>query len=202
MSSALKVVNIYHLSVWQKYCITLCCWASLPTPTSRAMGVMAWNWPRWEYLYQVQMLRVRALVFQRAAASCLVAKWCLTLVSLPARLLCPRDFPGKNTRMGCHFLLQGNLPNLGVEPGSPALACGFFATESPGKPFSECWLLIFTSTPLKLAQLAPPSRKGPPCLQEAPPLLPGGFSSREWQWSRRMGVAEGLTVKGLDKDSS
>ena len=23
------------------------------------------------------------------------------------RLLCPRDFPGKNTRVGCHFLLQG-----------------------------------------------------------------------------------------------
>ena len=26
---------------------------------------------------------------------------------LPTRLLCPWDFPGKNTRVGCHFLLQG-----------------------------------------------------------------------------------------------
>ena len=25
----------------------------------------------------------------------------------PTRLLCPRDSPGKNTRVGCHFLLQG-----------------------------------------------------------------------------------------------
>ena len=25
----------------------------------------------------------------------------------PTRLLCPWDFPGKNTGMGCHFLLQG-----------------------------------------------------------------------------------------------
>ena len=25
----------------------------------------------------------------------------------PARLLCPWNFPGKNTRVGCHFLLQG-----------------------------------------------------------------------------------------------
>ena len=25
----------------------------------------------------------------------------------PARLLCPQNFPGKNTRVGCHFLLQG-----------------------------------------------------------------------------------------------
>ena len=26
---------------------------------------------------------------------------------LPIRLLCPRNFPGKNTGVGCHFLLQG-----------------------------------------------------------------------------------------------
>ena len=28
----------------------------------------------------------------------------------PTRLLCPWDFPGKNTRVGCHFLLQGIFP--------------------------------------------------------------------------------------------
>ena len=27
-----------------------------------------------------------------------------------ARLLCPWDFPGKNTGVGCHFLLQGIFP--------------------------------------------------------------------------------------------
>ena len=25
-------------------------------------------------------------------------------------LLCPWDFPGKNTEVGCHFLLQGIFP--------------------------------------------------------------------------------------------
>ena len=30
----------------------------------------------------------------------------------PARLLCPWDFPGKNTGVGCHFLLQGS--NVGL----------------------------------------------------------------------------------------
>ena len=30
--------------------------------------------------------------------------------------------------------LQGNLPNPGIEPAYPALASGFFTTESPGKP--------------------------------------------------------------------
>ena len=35
----------------------------------------------------------------------------------PARLLCPWDCPGKNTGVGCHFLLQGILPNQGLIPG-------------------------------------------------------------------------------------
>ena len=32
----------------------------------------------------------------------------------PARLLCPWDFPGKNTGMDCHFLLQGILLTQGL----------------------------------------------------------------------------------------
>ena len=30
----------------------------------------------------------------------------------PARLLCPWDFPGKNTGVGCHFLLQKDINSL------------------------------------------------------------------------------------------
>ena len=36
-----------------------------------------------------------------------------------ARLLCPWDFPGKKTRVGCHFLLQGIFPTQGSNPGLP-----------------------------------------------------------------------------------
>ena len=32
-------------------------------------------------------------------------------------LLHPRDFPSKNTGMGCHFLLQGIFPTQGSNPG-------------------------------------------------------------------------------------
>ena len=42
------------------------------------------------------------------------------------RLLCLRDFPGKNTGLGCHFLLQGNLLDPGIEPVSPAFVGRFF----------------------------------------------------------------------------
>ena len=54
----------------------------------------------------------------------------------PTRLLCPWDSPGKNSGASCHFLLQGNLPDPGIEPvspASPALAGGFCPTESLGK---------------------------------------------------------------------
>ena len=34
----------------------------------------------------------------------------------PARLLCPWDFLGKNTRVDCHALLQGIFPTQGLNP--------------------------------------------------------------------------------------
>ena len=37
----------------------------------------------------------------------------------PTRLLCPQDFPGKNTGLGCHFLLQGIFQTQGQNPGLP-----------------------------------------------------------------------------------
>ena len=35
----------------------------------------------------------------------------------PARLFCPWDFPGKNTGVSCHFLLQGIFPTQELNPG-------------------------------------------------------------------------------------
>ena len=39
--------------------------------------------------------------------------------------------------VGCHFLLQGTLPDPEIDSQSPALAGGFFTTEPPGKPNSS-----------------------------------------------------------------
>ena len=48
-----------------------------------------------------------------------VAKSCLTLATpwtVPTRLLCPWDSPGKNTGVSCHFLLQGIFPTQESNP--------------------------------------------------------------------------------------
>ena len=34
----------------------------------------------------------------------------------PTRLLCPQNFPGKSTGVGCHYLLRGIFPNQGSNP--------------------------------------------------------------------------------------
>ena len=41
----------------------------------------------------------------------------------PTRLLCPWYFPGRNTAVGCHFLLQGIFLTQGIEPASLVSPC-------------------------------------------------------------------------------
>ena len=48
--------------------------------------------------------------------------------------LCPWDFPGKGTGVGCHFLLQRIFQTQGIEPRSPALQADALPSELPGKP--------------------------------------------------------------------
>ena len=75
---------------------------------------------------------------------CLVAKSCLTLLRpcelQPTNLLCPWDFPGKSTRVGCHFLLQGLNPcplhwqtdSLPLSHlGSPCIALAYCKFQCP-----------------------------------------------------------------------
>ena len=58
----------------------------------------------------------------------------------PSRLLSPWDSPGKNTRMGCHALLQGIFPTQG---SNLCLSClqhwqvGFLPLVPPEKPLHD-----------------------------------------------------------------
>ena len=62
---------------------------------------------------------------------------CLTLWPhglLPTKLLCPWDFPGKNTGVGCHFLLQ----EIFLTQGQTHISCTagkFFTSEPLGLTF-------------------------------------------------------------------
>ena len=60
----------------------------------------------------------RRLSFLQIVFSCSVVSDSLRPHALlgPSRLLCPWDFPGKNTGVGCHFLLQGIFPLYGLNP--------------------------------------------------------------------------------------
>ena len=68
--------------------------------------------------------------------ACAQCVW-LSVTPWTTGLLCPWNFPGKNTRAGCHFLLQGIFPTQELNRSSrvsPALAGRFFTTVPPGKP--------------------------------------------------------------------
>ena len=55
----------------------------------------------------------------------------------PARLLCPWDAPGKNTGVGCHFLLQGSFPTQGSDPHLLHWQVGSFPLALSRKPPTE-----------------------------------------------------------------
>ena len=70
------------------------------------------------YFY-VFVNKIMLILFQKhCCCYCLVAQSCPTLFQphglQPTRLLCSWDFPGKNTGVGCHFLLQGIFLTQGL----------------------------------------------------------------------------------------
>ena len=50
------------------------------------------------------------------------------------RLLQPWDFPGKNTGVGCHFLLQETFPTQGLNPGLHHCRQMLFSLSHKGSP--------------------------------------------------------------------
>ena len=54
----------------------------------------------------------------------------------PTRFLCPWNFPGKNTGVGHHFLLQGIFPTQGSNPGLLHWQVDSLLTKLWGKPIA------------------------------------------------------------------
>jgi len=59
---------------------------------------------------------------------------CVWLFATPWTIYSPWNAPGQNTGVGSLSLLQGNLPNSGIEPSSPALQADSLPAEPQGKP--------------------------------------------------------------------
>ena len=62
----------------------------------------------------------------------------------PHGLYSPRN-TGRNTGVGSHSLLQGNLPNPGIKPRFPTLQADSLLSEPPGKPWVIYILFQFLS---------------------------------------------------------
>ena len=63
----------------------------------------------------------------------------------PIRLLCPWDFPGKSTRVGCHFLLQRIFPTQGLNPGLPHCRQTLYCLSHRGSHYN--FVVLFYSLP-------------------------------------------------------
>ena len=72
---------------------------------------MFWDCQKEDEVVQLPCAKRRSEFYASSQCGCVKPLWsCLTLQSYklwPTRLLCPWDPPGKNTGVGCHFLLRG-----------------------------------------------------------------------------------------------
>ena len=79
--------------------------------------------------------------FKHRSCCCLVTESSPTFLRpcrlWPSRPLCPWNFPGKNTGVGCRFLLQGIFPIQGLN--LPALQADPLVFAPPGKPPAQMW---------------------------------------------------------------
>ena len=78
-----------------------------------------WGWETQEWLWKRKLCETPIPVNDTIPSlGVSVAQLCQTLCdpwTVAARLLCPWDFPGKNTGVGCHFL-QGIFPTQELNP--------------------------------------------------------------------------------------
>ena len=61
-------------------------------------------------------------------------------------------FSKQDTGVGCHSLLQGDLPNPGIELRSPALQADSLLSEPTGKPRREEGGLLFNGNSFNFAR--------------------------------------------------
>ena len=96
-------------------------WLGDQTQVSCIAGRFPTNWAAREALARCNTEHINEvfMVFKEKESESEVTQSCLTLCDPMdcSLLLRPWDFPGKSTRVGCHFLFQGIFPTQGSNPG-------------------------------------------------------------------------------------
>ena len=100
-----------------------------------------WNTILIFHLYYAFSLKLSLvmLLLQRVMHSCV---W-LFATAWTARLLCPWNFPGKNTSLGCHSFLQGIFPTQGSNLGLLHCRQVLYHLNHQGSPW-WCWAELNT----------------------------------------------------------
>ena len=105
-------------------------WSGLPFPSPVQMSIKWW-------------MGKCVCVCMCVCVSCSVVSDYLGPHGLSSpRLLCPWDFPGKNTGVGCHFLLQGIFLAQGLHPGLSHCWQSLYCLSHQG---SQCESGVYTS---------------------------------------------------------
>ena len=78
----------------------------------------------------------------------------------PARLLCSRDSAGKNTGVGCHFLLHRIFPTQGLNQGLPHCRQILYHLSHQGSPRILKWIAY----PFTRGSSQPRNRTGVSCI--------------------------------------
>ena len=112
----------------------------------------------------------------------------------PVRLFCPWDFPGKNTGVDCHFLLQGIFLTQGLNLHLLHLQADSLTLAPPGKPN--------TRSPCPSSERPSTVKRSSQCLGRRPkgsPLVPmsGELPHSSWDWIKGSGRIHGREFQTL-----
>ena len=80
-------------------------------PSTAGPGGLSWGPPPCSHSIRLSSFVSKPHVYVLSCFS--RARFFVTPWTVATRLLCPWDFPGRNIRVGCHFLPQGIFPNQG-----------------------------------------------------------------------------------------
>ena len=84
------------------------------------LKILFWNWRLFEFIPDIFVVPKSGKLgplWRKCVPYVVVQSLSHVRGLWPSRLLHPRDFPGKHTGVGCHFLLQGIFPTQGWNPG-------------------------------------------------------------------------------------